>query len=134
MEAEIKVLEELVASPKTQTRHFTFELPEDPRALFDNYHPELGLKNRAWHVLLGDLGILFCDNTWTLQKLLIKRPDFIQLYKEFEILKKLLGANGLEPTEPILCWLRGLLHALIAEKPNVVECNVVMTGTSSNRR
>jgi hypothetical protein len=126
MEAEIKVLEGLVASSKTQTRHFIFELP---------YPPELDLKNRAWHVLLGNLGVLFCNNTTgELRKLLIEKPNFIELYKEFEVLKKLLVDNELKPTEPILCWLRGLFHALIAEKPNVIECNVVMTCTSSTYR
>ena len=130
----ITVLEESVASPGTYARHFTFELPES-REPFDGYHPELGPEVSVWQVMLGDLGILFCNHhsdhgEAKLDKLLIVDPNFTELFKEFEILKKLLVANGLRTTEPILCWIRGLIHAFMAENPNVIQCEATLTGTS----
>jgi len=134
-ETQIKPLERIVASPKTQARHFTFELPGDPNDQLDPDHRELGLNTKGWRVLLGDLGILFCEDTGAVViRLFVKEPDFTLMFKELPSLARQLKAEGFMLTEPVTCWLRGLLHALIAEKPNVIECNVVMTGTSSTHR
>ena len=130
-EERIKVLEEQVSSTG-ETRHFTFEPPVDRNDLFDQYHPELGLNVQVWQVMLGDLGILFCLHTrGQVHQLFIASPNFVEMYREFDTLKILLSANGVKATEPVLCWLRGLLHAFMAENPNPVNCSVVMTGTSS---
>ena len=129
----ITVLEELVSS-NGMARHFTFEPPEDRNDLFDQYHPELGLNTSRWQVLLGDLGIRICNHhPGKLDKLFIAKPDFTELYREFETLKKILAFSGVNATEPVLCWIRGLIHAFMAENPNPVNCEVVMTGTSSTR-
>lgn len=130
----IRVLEELVSSTK-EVRHFTFEPPINQNDLLNPCHPEFGLNAQVWQVLLGDLGILVCHHSRSeIHKVLISTPNFIELYREFEVFKILLATNGVNATEPVLCWLRGLIHAFMAEKPNVVECNVKMTGTSSTRR
>jgi hypothetical protein len=119
----VTILDELVCSKGVRTRHFTFETPEskDP---FDPYHPELGPKYCVWQVMLGDKGVLFCNHhadngVALLNKMLIEQPDFTELFKEFDTLRVLLIANGLNPTEPILCWLRGLLHSFMAENPKL---------------
>ena len=131
---KIKVLEELVSS-NGMTRHFTFEPPEDRNDLFDPWHPELGLNTSRWQVMLGNLGILFCNHhPGKLDKLLIAEPDFAKLYREFDTLKVLLSANGVKATEPVLCWIRGLLHAFMVENPRLVPCTVVMTGMSAIKR
>jgi hypothetical protein len=133
-EERITVLEELVSN-NGMARHFTFEPPEDRNDLFDPYHPELGLNTSRWQVMLGNLGILICNHhPGKLDKLFIASPNFVELYQEFETLKKILEFNNVKATEPVLCWLRGLLHAFMAENPNPVNCSVVMTGTSSTRR
>lgn len=130
----ITVLEELVSSTNS-ARHFTFEPPENRDDLFDPYHPELGLNVCRWQVLLGDLGLLICEHkTGKLNKLFIACPDFVELFKEFETLKTLIIANGLKLTEPVACWIRGLIHAFMVENPNRVEVTAVMHATSSNRR
>lgn len=129
----IKVLEELVSSTK-EARHFTFEPPVDRNDLFDPYHPELGLNQPRWQVMLGDLGLLVCHhNRSEVHKLFIASPNFVELYREFEVFKTLLPVNGVRVTEPVLCWLRGLIHAFMAENPRPINCSVVMTGTSSCR-
>jgi hypothetical protein len=131
---KIKVLEELVSSNGI-TRHFTFEPPEDRNDLFDPWHPELGLNTSRWQVMLGNLGILFCNHhPGKLDKLFIASPNFAELYREFDTLKVLLSANGVTATEPVLCWIRGLLHAFMVENPRLVPCTVVMTGMSAIKR
>ena len=131
---KIRVLEELVSSTG-EARHFTFEPPVDHFELFDNYHPELGLAERSWQVMLGNLGILFCHHyKYQVEKLFIASPNFTELYREFDTLKVLLSANGVTATEPVLCWIRGLLHAFMVENPRLVPCTVVMTGMSSTKR
>jgi hypothetical protein len=133
-EERITVLEELVSSTG-EARHFTFEPPVNRDDLFDPYHPELGLNTNLWQVMLGDKGILVCNHHSgkKVDKLFISSQNFIELYREFETLKMIL-ANGVKATEPVLCWLRGLIHAFMVENPNPVNCSVVMTGISSTRR
>jgi len=117
---EVKLLEELVSSTPNGARHFTFETKDT---------------DVRWQVMLGDLGILVCAHKpGELNKLFIAEPNFVELYREFEALKVILLTNGLSTTEPVLCWIRGLLHAFMAENPNPVNCSVVMTGMSSTRR
>ena len=130
----ITILEELVCSPGRDARHFTFEPPESTEP-FDGYHPELGPRIDRWQVILGDKGLLFSNHhaengEAKLYKMVIEQPNFTELFKEFDTLKVLLGANGLMTTEPILCWIRGLIHAFMAENPNVVQCEATLTGTS----
>jgi len=130
----ITILEELVCSPGRYARHFTFE-PSEIHEPFDGYHPELGPRIDLWQVMLGDKGILFCNHhsdhgVSNLYKLVIEKPSFTELFKEFETLKVLLAANGLKTTEPILCWIRGLIHAFMAENPNMIQCEATLTGTS----
>jgi hypothetical protein len=131
---KVKELEKLVSN-NGEVRHFTFEPPIDWRDLFDNYHPELGLAERSWQVMLGDLGILFCYSyKCQVTKLFISKPNFAELYKKFDTLKINLAENEVALTGPVLCWLRGLIHAFMAENPNPVPCSVVMTGMSSTKR
>ena len=130
----ITILEEMVCSKGLRTRHFTFELPESCEPFY-GYNPELGPEVSVWQVLLGDIGVLFCNHhsdhgQVRLDKLLIVKPNFIELVREFETVKVLLLANGLKTTEPILCWIRGLLHAFMAENPNVIQCSATLTATS----
>lgn len=130
---KIKKLE--AVSSSGYVRHFTFEPPEDRNDFFDQYHPELGLANRSWQVVIGDLGVMFCHHyKRQVDKLFISQPDFTELYREFDILKDNLKKNGVVMTEPVLCWLRGLIHALMAENPRLVPCTVSMTGMSAIKR
>jgi hypothetical protein len=86
-------------------------------------------------VLLGDLGILFCEDTGAVViRLFVKEPDFTLMFKELPSLARQLKAEGFMLTEPVTCWLRGLIHAFMAERPHVVPCNVVLTGTSRTNR
>jgi hypothetical protein len=129
-----KELEKLVSN-NGDVRHFTFEPSLDWNDLFDNYHPELGLAEKSWQVMLGNLGVLFCHSyKYQVKTLLINQPNFTELYREFDTLKTNLAENEVALTEPVLCWLRGLIHAFMTENPNPVTCSVVMTGTSSNQR
>jgi hypothetical protein len=128
------VLEKLVSSTG-KARHFTFEPPEDRNDLLDPYHPELGLNVSLWQVMLGDLGVLICNHkSGKINKLLIEKPNFVLIFKEFDSLKKHLENEGINATEPVLYWLRGLIHAFMAENPNPVNFSVVMTGMSSTKR
>jgi hypothetical protein len=104
---KITILEELVSTDTSSTRRFTFQ--------------PLDRLECMWQVMLGDKGLLICNHKpGNLHKLLIAKPNFIELNQEFETLKVLLAANGVNATEPVLCWLRGLIHALVAETQNVI--------------
>ena len=131
----ITVLEESVASPGTYPRRFEFM----PKRMWDNkpidpYHPELGhhpILVSVWQVILGDLGFLVCEHGHDkLNKALFKSPNFIELFKDFEGMKAQMKEQGVEPPEPVLCWIHGLIHAFMAENPNVIQCAAIMTGTS----
>jgi hypothetical protein len=115
----IMTLEELVCSKGLYARHFTFEPP---------------ILASMWQVMLGDKGLLICKHGEDkLDKLLIENPNFTMLFKDFDYLKTALLSQGIEPSEPILCWLRGLIHAFMAENPNVIQCEATLTGTSGLR-
>lgn len=134
----ITILEELVCSAGSYARHFTFEPPESKEP-FDGYHPELGPRINFWQVMLGDKGVLFCNHhgdhgDLKIGKLVIEQPNFTMLFKDFDYLKTALLSQGLNPTEPVLCWIRGLIHAFMVENPNRVEVTAVLHATSSNRR
>lgn len=111
-------IEELVSSTG-EARSFTFKSKNE----------------QLWQVCLGDLGLVICEHTRDgRHKLLVKEPNFTLMFKEFPSLMQHLKDEGLGLTEPVLCWLRGLIHAFMVENPNPVNCSVVMTGTSSTRR
>lgn len=128
-------LEGLVSTDTTLTRRFTFEPPgawEHVSCSGVGFAPSLV---SLWLVMLGDRGLLICNHkTNKIDKLFIASPNFALIYKEFGSLKKHLEDEGVEVTEPVLCWLRGLIHAFMAENPNPVNCSVVMTGTSCTAR
>jgi len=132
----ITIIEELVLSPGTHPRRFEFM----PKGMWDYkpidpHHPELGhhpILVSVWQVILGDLGMLVCEHTINKRNhALFKEPNFTELFKDFEGMKAQMKEQGVEPPEPVICWLRGLIHAFMAENPNLVPCSVVMTGTSS---
>jgi hypothetical protein len=128
-------LEEQVVSRGYYPRWFDF-MPRGiyDREFFDPYHPEFGYKPSkvsVWQVILGDVGMLVCEHTSEkTNQALFKRPNFTELFKDFEGVKAQMKEQGLEPSEPILCWILGLIHAFMAENPNVIQCEATLTGTS----
>jgi hypothetical protein len=118
----ITILEEPVLSPGTYPRRFDFM----PAGMFDKPR-----EVSVWQVILGDLGFLVCEHTIKkTNKALFKAPNFTELFKDFEGMKAQMKEQGVEPPEPVICWLRGLIHAFMAENPNVIQCEAVLTGTS----
>jgi hypothetical protein len=135
---DLKDLESVASSNPKRTRHFTFEGAYDEGALFDGYHPELGWRDpicSKWVVLLGDHGLFICRQLTPIgermefDSFFISDLNFVEMYKNFKDIKEYLVTKMKAP-EPVLCWLHGLIHALMSENPNQVNCSVVMTGTS----